>query len=281
MGTAYKLTWEKKCNRWRKVYKGRVWTGKRGVNKSDTEAYRQALSDFEIWRGKIDLDSDNNKPHRKEYAEAIRKRQAVIDWCFNEGLENLSPEDKTFYDLMVAQIEKLRADFSRLSPPKIEPFTIDPINKDNVGSYANAITWGERIDALKTHHKWTKTKDPANTVGGNIDVFLASKKTDAKMGTIEVGSYDILVHRLNYFRTYCGNISIITLTAKTLVSFVSYLKNKIIEKKISQSYGEGIMTTTKSFLRWLWKNEILEDLPRNIDDLHITAETEEIVPLGG
>ena len=73
-------------------------------------------------------------------------------------------------------------------------------------------------------------------------------------------------------------MSLNQLSARTLSSFHSHLIQQITDDNISQAYAAGILTSVKSFLRWLWKSEAIENLPRNVDDLHITVELEEIVP---
>ena len=250
------------------------------MNKTDSDEYRRAVEDFERWRGQIDTEVDANKPHRADYEKAIGLRQSVVDWCHVEGLEILSAEDKAFYDSVVDEIERLRADFSRLNPPKLNDgvhLPIDPIQHSIVGGYGRCIIWLDRIHTLKSYKKWTGTTDHSKTIGGNLDEYLKAKKTDALTGTIKAGSYDLLQHRLNHFRSFCGASSIEQFNAKTLAAFCDTLKQEIIANSISQAYAQGIMTSTKSFVRWLWKAEVLDNLPRNINDLHITVEEQEII----
>jgi integrase len=38
----------------------------------------------------------------------------------------------------------------------------------------------------------------------------------------------------------------------------------------------GVLTSSKSFIRWLWQSEAIENLPRNIDSLHITVDLQEV-----
>jgi len=78
-----KLTWDEAASRWKKIYKGRVWYGKRGVKKSDGTAYRQALADFERWRGGIDLQVV--KPNTEQYEQAIGIREEMVQICLFEG----------------------------------------------------------------------------------------------------------------------------------------------------------------------------------------------------
>ena len=98
MATIRKLTWEKKEKRWKKVYKGRVWHSARGMQKTDTQAYQTTVEEFQRWRAEIDLQTEASKPYRAEYEQAIKLRQAMMDWLRLEGLETRTPEERAEYD---------------------------------------------------------------------------------------------------------------------------------------------------------------------------------------
>jgi hypothetical protein len=185
VATVRKLTWESSCNRWRKIYKGRVWTGKRGVKKTDADEYRQSVEDFERWRGEIDGQVEATKPHRADYMTALKLRQRIVDWCHLNGLEKLEPKDREFHDTLLGEIDTLRANFSRLVPPPLNDgihLPIDPLQ--HAIGYGRIIVWLNRIDALRAYQKWTGTTEAGKTVGANLDSYLKSRKTDAQLGAI-------------------------------------------------------------------------------------------------
>src|ERR1039458_5871929 len=107
-----KLGWDKAGKRWKKIYRGKPFYGKRGVKKSDDNARRLAEDDFENWRKETDKELDVNKPFRREYELAISLRQAMADWCLLEGQTGE-------YDRLIKEIGKLNSDFSRVSPPQL------------------------------------------------------------------------------------------------------------------------------------------------------------------
>ena len=88
-----------------------------GGRKTDDNAYRAAIEEFERWRAKIDLETDAAKPYRAEYEQAIKLRQAMLDWYRTEGLETRTPDERAEYDQLAKEIAKLNSDFGRLSPP--------------------------------------------------------------------------------------------------------------------------------------------------------------------
>jgi hypothetical protein len=81
---AITLTWDKTCQRWKKVYRGRVFCAARGVKKSDRTAYGQAVAQFQEWKVKADGEADQNKPHADQYHRAIATRQAMLDYLARE-----------------------------------------------------------------------------------------------------------------------------------------------------------------------------------------------------
>lgn len=95
MATGRKVTWDKAGQRWKRIYKGRPFYGERGVRKTDDNAYRAGVEEFERWRARIDLETDAAKPYRAEYGQAIKLRQAMMDWLRIEGLETRTPEERT------------------------------------------------------------------------------------------------------------------------------------------------------------------------------------------
>ena len=61
--------------------------------------------------------------------------------------------------------------------------------------------------------------------------------------------------------------------------FLAHLNERIVGGKVRPATAQGILRAVRSFVRWLYKNEVLDNWPRNLDDLHIRVDLEEIVPL--
>jgi hypothetical protein len=55
------------------------------VKKTDEDAYRLAVDQFEQWRATIDAETEANKPHKKDYETAVKLRQEIVDWLRMEG----------------------------------------------------------------------------------------------------------------------------------------------------------------------------------------------------
>ena len=122
------MTWDKAGQRWKKWYKGRPFYGKRGVKKTDEDAYQRAVEEFERWRAETDAETDANKPYRKEYEAAVKLRQEIVDWLRLEGLEERPQKKSLFMISWSTEIGKLNSDFGRLTPPR-QPRRIPCVQK--------------------------------------------------------------------------------------------------------------------------------------------------------
>jgi integrase len=176
------------------------------------------------------------------------------------------------------EIAQLNSDFARLHPPKLNvvgQLWIDPVAEKPA---SECITWYDRLDALKAYRKWTSTTDRAKTVDGNIAEYLKVKEAAARTGQIKPASYDVFIHRLAYLRRFCGTTAIDQLNARTLSGFLAHLNERIICGDIRPATAQGILRAVRSFVRWLYKTETIENWPRNLDDLHVRVELQEIIP---
>ncbi len=284
-----KLTWDKAARRWKKIYRGRIWYGQRGVNKSDRNAYGKALENFLRWRSDID---QRKKPHREQYETALHLRQEMLDWLLLEG-----ETDTDEHRRLLTEIGRLNSDWQRPKPPALDTLgqlSVNPLyphpplspdwqdrGRDRHHASAallskldveRAIIWPERLASLRNHQKWTDTAEHTNTIGGLIDEFLNSKKIEAEYEVITPATWETMRHRLNHLRTHLGATAVEQFNRKTLPGFLAHLHTQIKEGNISNSYARGILTSTKAFIKWLWREEIIEDLPRNLDTLKISVE---------
>ena len=251
-----KLSWDKAGKRWKKIYKGKPFYGKRGVKKSDDNAYRLAVDDFENWRKEIDKQSDADKPYRKEYELAIALRQDMANWCLLE----LGKDEKQWegqYNNLVKEIEALNFNFSKVNPPPLNKAGVMPINPLHLRPANEVIEWEERIDALRQYRKWTGATDKSKTIKGNIEAHYTSRLKDAHNGKIAPARYSNIVNWLDIFKNWAGEMSIEQLGGGHLKLFQQHLEKKVRDKEqgieggFSSSYAHSILNEVKTFVRWL------------------------------
>ena len=167
-----KLTWDKAGARWRKIYKGKVWYGKRGVKKSDDESYRQAVDDYETWRGGIDTQIDEAKPNAKEYERAIFVRGEMIKVCLLEGNQEL-------HDRYVKEIVTIRKNLAKKNPPKLNTIVLPLSSGMKMEEY---LEWREKVGALRQHDIWAGGREGEKTLSALID-----KHFQARLGRRPIG----------------------------------------------------------------------------------------------
>ena len=300
MATTLKLTWDKATKRWCKVFRGRKLYLGYGKSKSDLASYQLALEQFDIKRAEIDSDQEANKPHRAEYAEAIRLRQEMLKWLDLEQDHrdqfDLAPvvlalrtdSDRTGWltwqqehDRLVKEVERLNLDVSRVKPPKLGVPGSLPVDPIAYRPREQQDFWREKIDALRQYQKWTRAKDPANTLEANIDQFLKERAAQARAGEIAAKRYDCCRRHLDIFRKYIGPMPIEHFSGKQLTSFHTYLLEKITGGDYSKAYSKSILTDVKHFTTWLWEQSVIEQLPRNFKRLSIELDitTPRTIPL--
>lgn len=284
------LTWDKVGRRWKRIYRGRTFYGKRGVRKSDQEAYRQAVNAWNEWKATADTDIEAHKPHAEQYRPAIKLRQAMLGWLDNEQqyaseydqyAESRGIEGESFAalrDRLNREIERLRRDFARAKPPQLDGTGL-PIDPTSTMAAAQRAWWRDNITTLETHDRWIGVTDHAKTIGANLDDFLTVKRQQADSGEIAYGWFAVIRYHLEHFRRYAGGMAVEQVNANLLSGYRARLLDTIKAGEITNTYGKGLLATVKQFVEWLWESEAIEHLPRNLRTLRITADTPTIKTL--
>ena len=183
---------------------------------------------FNEWKAEIDSQADATKPNAAQYQEAIRLRQAMVNWLslerekqqeYDQQQEDFRQHQATFpdgeqggyldyaaeYDQLVKELDRLNRDFARVNPPPLDEPGRLPVNPLRYRGHNERRVWLERLDQLKAHEKWTGTTDHEKTIGANLDQFLTIKKQQADAGQIAYGWSDVLKHHLEHFRQVRGS----------------------------------------------------------------------------
>ena len=160
------MTWDKPKARWVKMYKGKMFYGKRGVLKSDDVAKRQAWSDYEQWRGMI---------HQQQTTYAERQRQQMANWYLSVGKKE----------------DALRL----LSTPG----DLWEIHFNSLPESAKNI-WADRIATQQIIAPVESDK----TISKAIDRHIAQRLKDAQANQISHKRYGNIKHWLTVFRDWIG-----------------------------------------------------------------------------
>jgi integrase len=117
------------------------------------------------------------------------------------------------------------------------------------------------------------------TIGQGVDLFIASMETRATAGEISVGYFELLDRCLNHFADTVGRrIAIKNINGMLLTGYHAELLKK--RQDWSPDYIDGYLRSMTRFVRWCWKAELLETLPRNLgtQDLSIKKGLKKVKP---
>lgn len=281
MAKLISLNWLKDAKRtsggrWVKEYRKQTFYFGDVESKSDREGYRRAIEAFEIWRGNIDLQQPTEKPHAEDYKEAIAIRLQIVEWCRNESEagREITPDDQPFVDAVREELQQLETNFKRMKPPSLGDMGLE-ISPMKMSGRLNVI-WLERLEQVQKHKNWTTSKSSGGSVAEKIDEFVSLKKSSAASKQIKPTTYKADSDRLKHFKTYAGTMDATKITEQTISGFHNHLLAMIGKNEMKPQQGKNLLDKAKTFIRWLWTQRILADLPRNLDSLKIKVRETKI-----
>lgn len=292
------LTWQvgsgDRKGRWRKKYKGKSYYFAFGSSKSDVEGYRQALAAWKEKKSEIDdEEARRERPHQAEYEAAIQEWTLVLAW----SREN---SDQQYAGLALAKLELLKKRLVSSAPPPLghddriwgqftypreildsigsavallrptdpsAPGVIVPTGRmiesmDGTPSRIRTEVWKDRLAVQRQ-----KNQETQETVGANIDTFLATERARVTAGEVSAGRFDPLRTHLHHFRDWLGaGLPLKSITSKVLLDYHAELLQGLVEKKWSADYTKDRMNAVKQLVRWLWRIEAINELPRVLLD---------------
>ena len=291
----FKLTWQKgtggRPGRWRKIISGTAHYFDGGTGKSDKAAYKVAVAEYE--KLKTELSATQN-PHRAEYLTAIRDWEAVAIWSKENG-----DEDRlAIAEAKISTLNERLAKGSKCKPlGRGDKFVTEPewsryeegghrvkelvpnmyIEEDwsPSGSGFGFNLWRDRLDSVK--HREGLTNDVECSVVAIVDKFIASMTRKYRDNALSPSRLACLQASTDLFKTTVGATKdLATLNGQTMSIFFEHLQTKVDDKSFSAATGRDHATNAAQFLRWAWKQEHIESLPRNLSDHGITVPAKEI-----
>lgn len=306
------LTWQAGSNgrggRWRKKYKGQSFYFPGGNGKTDQAAYDRAV---ELWKQKKEeIDAEVVKPHEADYRTAIIEWNAVLNWSTQHG-------DSAHAELARRKVKELQSrlvsntpnplghgdrlhDQFEVSPDMLAGIagtalgegqatgdptvargaivTPDPTIADEFAmtrQKVNGRVWQDRVESQLTLQR----ESQAETVEGNFQRFKAQKQAEAAVGEISAGRYANLMLHVEALVEFVGGVNPVgVLNERTMRDYRSDLLNRVGTKEIGSTYAKDHLDSAKQFVRWLWRERTLDDLPRIFDDqkFNISASSKEI-----
>lgn len=280
MPAKYAMTWEPAPRRWRKMYRGQVFTvSAQSLNVSDSKegSYRAANEWWQQKKAEIDAQADADKPHRRDYEIALQLRREMLEWMSLEP-DALKDDDdlRNIHDRIVREVRQLEAEFARPTPPALNApgrILVDPVGNMDSGV---KLVWLERVESLRDHRRWTQATGHDASVAAKVDEYLERRRADVGAGQIKSATYKAIRDRLPHFKTYAGNLDASKIDERTLSGYQSNLTARVAAGDCSPQYAAHLLSAAKALVRWLWRERVLEHLPRNLDGLTIRVPLKEI-----
>ncbi len=123
--------------------------------------------------------------------------------------------------------------------------------------------WRERLRQLSTLE--THQKKQPQTVGHQVDRFLAFKEKQVHAGVITARTWGTLAERLPYFLEWIKKgTHVSTIDGTTVTGFYEWV---LSQPAWGHQRSKGIFNAARQWIRWAWRQDDveLEHLPRNID----------------
>ena len=146
----------------------------------------------------------------------------------------------------------------------------------DLSSDAKREVWRERLNAKRRQAAIPEDK----SVKFHTEKFLAEKEANATLKAISISRAETLRIDLLYFSDWYGQSRPITeIGSQILVDYRTRLLAEAAKEGLSNTWAHSRFSSLKSFVRWLWRLDVLETLPRILDspDLRISKNTPQII----
>ena len=118
--------------------------------------------------------------------------------------------------------------------------------------------WRDRLQVMQ---RSAPTKD--RTIAAQIDMFLDTKEQEAGANGVSVSRlYSLRLH-LTGFASWIGvGTAVDKISGTDLINYRLQLLKKVADGEFARTTASDRLSSVKSFVRWLWQSEAIENLPR-------------------
>ncbi len=301
--------------RWKKFYRGKAYYLGSGRGKSDVASYREAVAAWGSLKVKLDAEIVRLPRSRDaEYDEVIREWELVLSWSVQHGADEEAVVAREMLGELRERREKPRQPpvthsdrlWSRFRPEQkvleeiadlamnggsvdMEQFRIEmlkrrgmfpisglllkPSSLGEVNSWQRAeIQWEDRL----ANQSQVTAAEETHSLGGWVKMFLAKEQQRVGAGELSAGRFTSMKASIFYFRNWAGaDVDVSTIAGQALTRYHSHLLELMAADRCSATYARDRLVAVKTLIRWLWGQDAIENLPKNIDskELKISRRT--------
>jgi hypothetical protein len=142
-------------------------------------------------------------------------------------------------------------------------------------SDASKQVWLDRIESQRNRSHSIES----NTVMDWQKKYFKSRKQQSDTGKLSAGRLSAETNAIKYFCNWIGTSTLVEkITAYSLAEFHSTLMDRIGEDTISQSYASDQIKSVKRFVRWMWEQDAIQSLPKNIESKSLQIQVDTKTP---
>ena len=303
---------EGRVGRWKKFYRGKAYYLGSGRGKSDVTSYREAVAAWGALKVKLDAEIVSlPRAHDAEYDEVIREWELVLSWSVQHGADEEAVVAREMLGELRERREKPRQPpvthsdrlWSRFRPEQkvlqeladlasasgsndMEQFRFEMLKRrGKITISEKSSTLGEVSSSQRAEIQWqdrlanqsqVTAAEETHSLGGWVMMFLAKEQQRVGAGDLSAGRFTSMKASVFYFRNWAGaQVDVSTIAGQTLTRYHSHLLELMAADRCSATYARDRLVAVKTLIRWLWGQDAIEKLPKNIDskELKITRRT--------
>lgn len=269
MGTTYRLSWRdpdqkrKQAARWRKRYRGKDYYFAINDGETKESSYRRCWAEWLRKKQAIDVGAEESKPYAVGLRKLISRAQDQMAVLARED----TPANRERWRTLAGQVSMYREwlDFGQSPIDGLDPE--NPQDFWSLGPHDEHLTQ-EEYERLQPP-PWEKnpqTIEPELTLEGNVKRFLQRKESQAAKGQRSHGHYDQLRVGLTAFVAFHGaKRSIVSISEGVLTAYRDHVETLVDRNEIRPHTGRHRLAAVKQFLRWAYRQKILDTLPRVLE----------------
>jgi len=119
----------------------------------------------------------------------------------------------------------------------------------------------------------------------HIDEFLEAQRKKYALGKISEGRLEKIGYMMKHYQDWATITRVDQIDTHHVDEYHKAISQKVIEGKIKPRYANNLFTDFKTFVHWLFKRDVLKELPRSLQyknndyKFDVPLETPETIPL--
>ena len=286
MARQFEMNWDgNPAFRWRKTYRGKsyqVTCKELGLPPAKWMKAESGGLANQWWREKLsELEQQKPPSPYQGFADEINDKIAIANQLgLHDEREELQAELKELLAVPVGELPEFPASLitseetkKRIATAKLFgieiPDGIDPTILET--TFGDSRVWQDR-------KRRTKSIEQEKTIKAAQQKFLQYRRTRVQVGERSPAGFDNVRRLIETFAEFIGEASHVdSIKAELWQNWYLHIAKRIASKKRggegwSSSYGRDLLSMSRAFVKWLWEQDILAAIPKNLDKAEFKFE---------